>query len=494
MPEQSLAGEPNRVTDSAVGGPPGPQTALPSRATPGLLVALLPLVIMAGLLGVGYGVYRIKPQVLLIAAAVVAGLVGRALGYRWQELQEGIVDSIRKAMPATLILLCVGLLIGAWIACGTIPMIMYHGLELISPRFFLVTACSVCTVTALATGTSWGTIGTVGVALVGIALAQGIPAGAAAGAIVAGAYMGDKMSPFSDIPNLAPIATGANLFDTIRHMVWSALPAWLCGLAIYLVVGLRYGDAPAGSGDIARITTTLHANFTFSWLLLVPLALVLAFAVAKQPVIPGMLLSVALAGALAVTLQGTPLTSFATALNSGFTAHTGDPTVDRLLSRGGVMSMMETLLIAITAFCFGGIMQRTGLLAVLLERVARVARRTWSLVATSVVAAVTTALVTGSSYLSVLVPGELLAPVYRRQGLAAKNLSRIVVESGGIIVPLVPWSMAGVYIAGTLGVPTLSYLPWAFMNYLSVGMLLLYGCTGLTMAPRMRDDETQIGS
>jgi NhaC family Na+:H+ antiporter len=455
---------------------------------------VLPLVAMVALLGVGYGVYHIRAQILLVCAAAVAGCVGWALGYRWNELLDGIVDSIRKAMPAILIMLCVGLLIGSWISCGTIPMVMYYGLKIISPQYFLATACVVCTVTSLATGTSWGTIGTLGVALMGIAIAQGIPAGPAAGAIVAGSYMGDKMSPFSDIPNLAPIATGSNIFDTIKHMIWSAVPAWLVGLGIYLLVGLRYDDTAGQTTGLAAVTDALRAHFTFSWLLLLPMVVVFGFAFAKKPVIPGMLLSVAIAGVLALAVQGTTVTSFAAALNSGFVAETGDATVDRLLSRGGMMSMMETQLIAFTAFAFGGIMQRTGLLALLLERVMRFARRTWSLVVTTVTAAVTTALVTGSSYLSILIPGELLAPAYRRQQLAAKNLARIVVESGGIIVPLVPWSMAGVYITGTIGVPTLEYLPWAFMNYLSVVVLILYGATGFTMAPKIREDETQIGS
>ncbi len=462
--------------------------------TPSLAVALLPLLVMAGLLIVGYGVYRIKAQLLLLAAAGFAGCVGWALGFSWNELLGGIVEAIRKALPAVLVMLCVGLLIGAWMACGTIPMVMYFGVKLIAPKYFLVTACVVCSVTALATGTSWGTIGTLGVAFVGVAAAQGIPLGAAAGAVVAGAYTGDKLSPFSDIPNLAPVATGSNLFDAIRHMLWSTVPAWLAGLVLYAALGARWGQVTVPGGELAAVAETLRASFTFHWLLLLPMAVVFAFALARRPVIPGMMLSVVVAAALAVWLQRAPLTEVATALNSGYLPHTGQPVVDRLLARGGLMSMMETQLIAFAAFSFGGIMQKTGILAVLLGRLTRVATRVWSLVLTSVAATLTTALVTGSSYLSLLVPGELLAPLFRARNLAAKNLARIVVESGGIMVPLIPWSMAGVYVAGTLGVPTLEYLPWAFMNYLSVAVLLFFGATGLTMAPRIRDDETQPGS
>ncbi|MCU0276828.1 MAG: Na+/H+ antiporter NhaC [Acidobacteria bacterium] len=416
------------------------QTTTPKeQSKPSLLLALTPLAAMALLLGVGYGVFHLQVQVLLIAAAAVAGLVGWGLGYSWLEMQEGIVESVRKALPAILIMLCVGMLIAAWMASGTIPMLLYYGLKLVSPRFFLVTACLACSVTALATGTSWGTAGTVGVAFMGIAQALQVPLGPAAGAIVAGAYFGDKLSPFSDIPNLAPVATGANLYDHLRHMLWSGVPAWLAGLAVYFFMGLRYGD-------------------------------------------------------LALWLQRAPLAELARALSAGFRADTGLADVDRLLSRGGIMSMMETLLIALAAFSFGGIMQRTGMLAVVLERVTRLARRAWSLALTAIASSLATALITGSSYLSMLIPGELLAPAFRRLDLAAKNLSRIVEECGAIIVPLVPWSMAGVYVSGVLGVPVRAYLPFAFQNYFAVLLLVLYSVTGFTMAKRRRDDETQVGS
>ncbi|NOR14952.1 MAG: Na+/H+ antiporter NhaC, partial [Candidatus Aminicenantes bacterium] len=202
-------------------------------------VALIPLIVMGLLLGIGYGVYKIRPQVLLVAAAFITGGLGFLLKFSWQEMEQGIVAGISKAMPAILIMLCVGILIGSWIASGTIPMVIYYGLKMISPQFFLVTACFVCSLTSIATGTSWGTIGTLGVAFIGIAMGLGIPLGPAAGAIVAGAYFGDKMSPFSDVTNLAPVAAGSNLFDHIKHMLWSATPAWLIGLLVYFLVGLR---------------------------------------------------------------------------------------------------------------------------------------------------------------------------------------------------------------------------------------------------------------
>jgi len=474
------------------------QDSIPDRKVP-LPLALLPLLFMAGLLGVGYGVYKIKPQVLLVVAAFFTGLLALLLRFNWKEMERGIVDSIHKAMPAILIMLTVGILIGAWISCGTIPLVIYYGLKIISPQFFLVTACIVCTLTAMATGTSWGTVGTLGVAFMGIAMGLGIPVGPAAGAVVAGSYMGDKMSPLSDIPNLATVVSGVNLFDHIKHMMWSAVPAWLIGLAVYGLVGLGYGRGGVSSETVNLITSTLHREFLdrspwLNLLLLLPMAIVFFFAVAKKPTIPAMLLSSAVAAVLALVLQKTPLTEFAVAVNSGYRAHTGVEMVDKLLSRGGMMSMMETQLVAFTAFSFGGIMQSTGMLRVILNSIMGLCRRVWSLVLTTVATAIVSALVTGSSYLSMIIPAELLAPAFKEKGLAAKNMSRIIEESGGIIVPLIPWSMAGVYITGTIGVPTLSYLPWAIMNYASVAILILFGATGFTMAARKREDETQAGS
>jgi NhaC family Na+:H+ antiporter len=461
---------------------------------PSFGVALIPLIAMGLLLGVGYGVYKIRPQVLLVGAAFITGCMGFILRFKWQDMERGIVDSIHKAMPAILIMLCVGILIGAWIASGTIPMVIYYGLKLISPKFFLVTACFVCSLTSISTGTSWGTIGTLGVAFIGIAMGLGIPLGPAAGAIVAGAYFGDKMSPFSDVTNLAPVAAGSNLFDHIKHMMWSATPAWLIGMFVYFIVGLKYGSGSVESEKLTLITQTLKENFNFNLLLLLPMAVVFYFAATKKPTIPGMLFSSFIAGILAIIFQKASITEIATALNTGYEAHTGVGPVDQLISRGGMMSMMETQLVAFTAFSFGGIMQSTGMLQVILDKVMKFASKIWSIVLTTISASIVTALVTGSSYLSMIIPGELLAPIYKKKGLAAKNLSRIIEESGAIIVPLIPWSMAGVYITGTIGVPTFSYIIWAVMNYTAVVILAIFGFTGFSMAPKIREDETQIGS
>jgi len=463
------------------------------RRRPTALEAFLPFVFMALLLGVGYGVYRLRIEVLLIAAAAVAGLVAVRLGYSWAELQAGIIEGIAKALPAALILVCVGALISTWIAGGTIPLLLMLGLHTISPRFFLVTACVLCSFVSLFTGTSWGTVGTMGIALMGVAAGLGVPLGAAAGAIVAGAYFGDKLSPFSDTTNLAPVAAQSNLFDHIRHMLWTTAPAWTLGLLVYLVVGLR-AESAASPERVAAILDTLGTAFVMSPWVLLPLPVVLYFAVRQRPTIPGILLASALAGVMALIFQGESLSDVAEAAVSGYVADTGDPAVDGLLSRGGMGPMMEVTLIVFAAFSFAGIANRAGLLDVALGHLMRLTRTTGQLVAATAGSTIFTALITGSSYLTILMPGELFAPAYRARQLAAKNLSRTLEDSGTVVVPLIPWSAAGVFMAATLDVPTLSYLPWAVMNYTGFLFAILYGFSGFAIAPRVREDETLPGS
>lgn len=461
---------------------------------PSLVISLIPLITMGLFLGIGYGVFKIKAEVLLIGSAAVAGLLAKWLGFTWRELEQGIVDSIKQAMPAMLIVICVGLLIGSWIASGTIPMLIFYGLKIISPQYFLFTACLVCSVISLVTGTSWGTVGTIGIAFIGIAQGLGIPLGAAAGAIVAGAYFGDKISPFSDTTNLAPIAAKSNLFDHIRHLLWTTTPAWLIGMIIYFFVGLKFQEASLPQQQIDTILDTLQTNFHFHVLLLLPPIVILFFAVRKLPTIPGMVAASALASLLAFIFQKGSLQEILNAMTVGYTANTGVAEIDKLLSRGGMMSMMGVTLIAFCAFAFAGIVQKAGMLNVILDHLLKIVKSTGSLIASVVGSCVVVALMTGSSFLSIIVPGELFAPAFKKRNLAAKNLSRTTEDSGTVVVPLIPWSMAGIYMSGTLGVDTLQYAPWAFMCYLGIVFALIYGFTGFAIAPKIREDETIPGS
>jgi NhaC family Na+:H+ antiporter len=457
--------------------------------------SLIPLIAIAVFLGIGYGVFHLNAEVLLIAAAGVAGIIALRLGYNYKEIEAGIIESMMKGMPAMLIVIVVGALIGSWIAAGTIPMLIYYGLELITPQFFLLTACVVSSVISLVTGTSYGTVGTIGVAFMGIANGLNIPLEQAAGAVVGGAYFGDKLSPFSDTTNLAPVAARSNLFDHIRHMLWTTTPAWLVGLLVYFVMGLMSQQDQMSTMERAEnIQQVLKTGFQFNLLLLIPLLITLYFAMRKKPVIPGMLLSAAVAAILAIFIQHLDMATAVRSMVHGYEAVTGDVMVDKLLTRGGMVSMMHVTLIAFCAFAFGGIVQKAGMLDVLLEHMLKVANTVGKLIASTVASSMAVALMTGSSFLSILIPGELFAPAYRKFNIAAKNLSRTTEDSGTVIVPLVPWSIAGVFMAGTLGVDTLAYAPWAIMCYTGFIFALIYGFTGFAIAPRVNEDETIPGS
>jgi len=465
------------------------------KTRPTFTQSLIPLIAIAVFLGIGYGVFHLNAEVLLIAAAGVAGIIALRLGYNYKEIEAGIIESMMKGMPAMLIVIVVGALIGSWIAAGTIPMLIYYGLELISPQFFLLTACVVSSVISLVTGTSYGTVETIGVAFIGIASGLNIPLDQAAGAIVGGAYFGDKLSPFSDTTNLAPVAARSNLFDHIRHMLWTTTPAWLLGLVVYFSMGvMSQQDHMTTMARAEEIQQVLKTGFQFNLLLLIPLVITLYFAMRKKPVIPGMLFSAAVAAILAIFIQNLDMVTAVRSMVHGYEAVTGDAMVDKLLTRGGMVSMMHVTLIAFCAFAFGGIVQKAGMLDVLLEHMLKVANTVGKLIASTVASSMTVALMTGSSFLSILIPGELFAPAYRKFNIAAKNLSRTTEDSGTVIVPLVPWSIAGVFMAGTLGVDTLAYAPWAIMCYTGFIFALIYGFTGLAIAPRINEDETIPGS
>jgi len=464
-----------------------------SHRTPTLFQSLIPIFSIALFLGVGYGIYHLRIEFLLIGAAAVSGIIALRLGYTYKEMEEGIVHSISKGMPAMMVVIVVGMLIGTWMSCGAIPMMIFYGLKIISPSFYLVTACVVCSIISVVTGTSYGTAGTVGVAFIGIAQGLGIPLSYAAGAIVAGAYFGDKLSPFSDTTNLAPIAAGSNLFDHIKHTLWTTTPAWILGLVLYYFLG-RGGGGSMESEQMTQIMDTIPATFRFSLVLLLPPVLTLYAAVSKKPTIPGMLVSSVVAMILAIFYQDVSVVEAVDAMVHGYTSETGLPLVDTLLTKGGMLNMMDVTLIALCAFAFAGITQRAGMLDVLLQHMTRFANTTGKLILTTSLSSIAVAVMTGSSFLTLLIPGELYAPAFKKMGLAAKNLSRTLEDSGTVIVPIVPWSIAGVYMAGTLGVPTTEYAPFAFMCYLGVFFAWLYGFTGFAIAPRIREDETVPGS
>ena len=465
------------------------------KRTPTLGHALAPIVGTALLIGIGFGVYKVKVEVMLVLATALTGLLAKWLGLSWKEMQAGMMQSILKGLPAMLIVVVVGALIGSWLAAGTIPMIIYYGLGLISPKIFLVTASLATGLVSTLTGTGYGTIGTVGVAFMGIAHGLGIPPGQAAGALVAGAYLGDKVSPFAANANFAVAVARVNIYDHIKHCLWTTVPAFGIGLAIYAVIGLNT-EVAAGASLAAEesVRTALAQHFTFSGWLLLPPALTLWLAAGNRPVMPGMLLSVAVAIVLAVVVQKASLVEALNVMATGYEPHTGHALVDKLLAQGGMARMMHVTLIALCAFAFSGLLQKAGLLEPVLTPLFRFTTTTWRVVSTTALGCVVVELMTGAAFVAILLPSEIFGPAYRRLGLAGKNLTRTVGDCGIVGVPLIPWSIAGAFMSGTLGVPVLSYAPWAIFNYAGIACTLFVGFTGLTMAARRQEDETQPGS
>ncbi|MDN5635311.1 MAG: Na+/H+ antiporter NhaC, partial [Brevibacterium sp.] len=356
--------------------------------------SLVPLAAMLVLLAVGYGALGLAPEPLLILSAIIAGLVALRMGLTWEEMLLGIREKLDTAMPALLVLISIGILIGTWMIAGTIPMMIYYGLGLISAQFIVLIAFVISAIVSVITGTSWGSAGTVGVALMGIATGLDAPLAATAGAIVAGAYFGDKLSPLSDTTNLAPIAAGTTLWEHIRHMLYTTIPATIVALAIYLFVGVNQSSGGPDSERIDAVTGTLNSLFDFNVLLLLPMLIILGGAILKLPTLPTIIGSSLAAGILAAIFQKVSVESIFASTVDGFTPdmlEVGqetidglDPDVTELVTQGGMASMTGVILIAFSAFAFAGIMSKSGALETIIRSLLKFVKRTGDLVLSTV--------------------------------------------------------------------------------------------------------------
>lgn len=464
------------------------ENMIKEKKKPTFIQALTPIVFMMVTLVIGVGVMKLKAEPILIVVAFVAGIIAMNLGYTWDEMQKGIVEKISMSMPAILILWSVGALIGAWMYSGIIPMIIYYGVEIINPKFLLVTAFLITAVFSTITGTSWGSAGTIGVAIMGIAAGLGVSLPATAGAVVAGSYFGDKMSPLSDTTNLAPLAAGSTLYEHIQHMLYTTVPASIIALIVYFIAGL----GSSGAGSTAETVNALQGNLDlmFNWniFLLLPVVLIIVGSLMKWPTIPTMLGSALAAVGIGMISQGFTLKNGFIALIGGFkvtmTGYEGELTADilTLLNRGGAVSMAGTTILVFCAMGFAGIMSVTGMLDVVLEAIMNKVKSTAGIIIATIGSCFTVAFVTGNSYLSILLPGQLFNSIYAKYNLHAKNLSRTLEDSGTVLVPLIPWSAAGAYMTATLGVDTMQYLPWAVMNYTGIIMAIILAVTGIGIA------------
>lgn len=369
------------------------------------------------------------------------------------------------------------MLVAAWAASGVTGLLIVTGLDLISARFFLVGAALATAFVAFATGTSWGTVSTLGVALMGVAHGLGIPLAAAAGAVVAGSHFGDKLSPLSETATLAAVVAGTDLYTHIRHTILTTLPAFLLSLGLYLVLGHQAASAPTmpASGELQA---TIAQYFTLHWALWLPVMVVLAAAVFRWPVVQSLLGSGVLALLLAVWLQQYPMTSVPRLIWQGYRPATGVPAVDTLLAQGGIWTMGQIAFAAVALFALMLFALRSRAGQKLLAQVNRMTTTRFRAVAVAVGLGVSLMLASGATYLAILVTGELLRGSFERLGLAPENLSRTLEDSGTVVAPLIPWGVSGLFMTRTLGVSTWEYAPFAALNYLGFLIALLYGYTG----------------
>ncbi|MCI9330178.1 MAG: Na+/H+ antiporter NhaC [Ruminococcus sp.] len=403
--------------------------------TPSLGLAVLPLIFMFVVLFTGLIIFKVDIKVLLLLCAAFTIVLCMYLGHTWKDVENEIVDKLAKAFPAIMILITVGLMIGAWIVSGTIPFLVYIGLKIINPRFIIVTSFLVTVILSVSTGTSWGAAGTVGAALMSVAAGMGAPLPAVAGAIVAGAYFGDKMSPLSDSTNMSAIATNTNLYKHIGHMFYTTVPGFLVSCVVYIIAGISFASS-GEIGQVDEIIKTLSELFNLSMpvglLLLVPPVIVIYGSLRKKPTIPVMFISSAVA--------------------------------------------------VLIAMFFIGALTIAGCLDVILSQIMKHIHSTGQLITVTAVLGVIIITVIGEASVTFLMIGGLFKDEYIKRGLQTKNLSRTLEDSITVVEPLVPWSLAGVYMTSTLGVPTAQYAPWACLCYTGVIFAIIWGFTGFGIA------------
>ena len=462
--------------------------------TPTMLDVITPILLLIIMLSFSVYLYGDDSsyganQIALILSACVAAIVGIKNGYKWKDIEAGIVKGIGMGMSAILILLAVGALIGTLIMSGTVPAMIYYGLNILSPSIFYFATCIICAISALSIGSSWTVAGTLGVALMGIATGLGLSPSITAGAVISGAYFGDKMSPLSDTTNLAPAIAGTDLFSHIRHMIWTTGPSLLIALIMFLFIGLS-SESSGNSKGLELIHATLQNTFSINIISFIPIIVIFILAYKKVPAFPTILIGALLAGLFSAIFQPQVVKSFVgepdlstglvmvsgvwTALHSGFALESGVEIVDDLLTRGGMASMLNTIWLVICALAFGAVLETTNILKKLVESFLLLANSTGSLIITTITTCIGINIIAADQYISIVLPGRMYRAEFKRRKLAARNLSRTLEDSGTITSPLIPWNTCGAYMSASLGVATFSYLPFCFFNLINPIVCLLY--------------------
>lgn len=474
---------------------------------PSLLQALIPLLALIAMLSSSVYLFGEDSsygpnQIALLVAAGIAVIIGFKNGFSWQQIEEGITEGISVALGAMLIILAVGSLIGTWLLSGTVPTLIYFGLELLNPSLFYAASCIICGVVALSIGSSWTTAATIGVALMGVASGMGLEPGIAAGAIVSGAYFGDKMSPLSDTTNLAPAVAGTELFAHIRYMGYTAGPAFAISIALFLILGLNT-DTNVSLQRLELMQEELSATFNVGWEMLVPLAVLLYLAATRKPALPTVFFGALLGGVWALIFQPEMVSQIAgeegwiaslkvvwLALSDGVAVSTGSANLDSLLSGGGMSSMLNTVWLILSAMTFGAIMEKVGLLERFIRGMLKSAKSVGSLVTGTIFTCFGANVLTADQYMAIVLPGRMFKEEYERRNLDPRVLSRTLEDSGTITSALIPWNTCGAYMFSVLAVSPFEYGIYAFFNYLTPLIAIILAYTGWTILYLNPKDKT----
>lgn len=443
--------------------------------------ALVMLLCIVVILSVGNAILKIPTEISFMLTIVAISLVAMSSGFKLKELQDYFIDGCKDSLIVVLIMMSVGMVIGSWIVSGIVPSIIYYGLKFISPAYFLVSGFLLLCLVSFFIGSSFATAGTLGIALMGIGLGMGIPPAITAGMVISGSLFGNKISPFADTTNLCLAVAKVDLVDHIKSMLYSVIPILVISATIYTYLGLSFAKESLDQSKLDLITVTLAQNFTINPLLLLVPILTIILAIRKMPPVIALLLA-ALAGvAVAFICQPYNATAIFAALSKGFSIKSGVPQVDALLNRGGIASMTSIITLVIFILGFGQILQRTGVVTVLLDKVQSIIRGSTSLVLTTLFTGLLTDMLTASQYMSILLPGQILGPAYKRLKIKMTVLSRTLEDGGTMFSYIIPWSITALYLSGVLGLPVIEMVPYAYQAWLTPFLAVFYAVTGIAI-------------
>lgn len=450
-------------------------------STPPAWLSAIPIIVTGGLLALSVFVLDTQPHFALLAGAATAGLCAVWYGFSWDTIKNGFKQAIARTIPSIMILLIIGMLMAVWIGSGIVPALMYYGFEFFVARWFLPLILLFSAVMALITGSSWSTLGTIGVAAIGVSEGLGIPLPMTAGAIVSGAFFGDKLSPMSDSTNLTPSVLGVNLYAHIRHMLYTTLPALGISLLAFTLIGFWAATNNQGSNDISLYKEFIQENFNLSIWLFIPPLVVIFLIIRKIPAIPSLLAGLILGSVAFIVIQGGSFTALFESIHHGFQMSTGKDEMDALFTRGGMASMYEVVALALVSLTLGGIMNKTGMLHSMVLALRRFTDTAGNLTATVLGTSFLVNVFGANQYLAVILPGQMYEECYRNQKLKLKNLTRTLEAGGTLTSPLIPWNSSGVFVYTTIGVSVFSYAPYAILCWLTPIIALLFGYLKIAM-------------